>query len=198
MKKVAIIENGGANFASVMYALQRLNVRCELTQNADVIRAASHVILPGVGAAGAAMNLLKKSDLISVIKSLKQPVLGICLGMQILYDFSAEDHTDCLGIISGRVEKIIGDSDLSVPHMGWNNLRLLTKDPLLENIAANDHVYFVHSYAAPVSEATLAAVDYGSPLSAVVRQNNFCGTQFHPEKSGDIGEKILANFLKAT
>jgi glutamine amidotransferase len=193
---LAIVDNGGANLASLSFAFRRLGVRPRITGEGAQIARADRVVLPGVGAAGAAMERLTALGLISVIRSLTQPVLGVCLGMQLLFQHSEEDDTPCLGLISRVIESLRFRPGLPVPHTGWNTLRSISPDPLLQGIAEGTYVYFVHRYAAAVGEETLAASDYGQPLSAVIRVSNFWGTQFHPERSGPVGAHILRNFLK--
>lgn len=192
--KLVIIESGGANFLSVSTAFERLGVNYQLSNDPQLIKSADAVILPGVGSAGFSMQKLHKDGLFDIIKNLKQPVLGICLGMQLLYEFSEEGNVDCLGIIPGRVTKFPSTSDLIVPHMGWNNLQTKVDDPILSGIDSND-VYFVHSYYAPVTDATIASTEYGVNFTAITKHNNFYGMQFHPEKSGPIGSKLLENFI---
>ena len=191
-----IIDSGGANLASLQFALERLDARSTVTNQPNEVLNASRVILPGVGAAEDAMGRLRASGLADLLPRLQQPVLGICLGMQLLFARSEEGPTDCLGVMPETVRRLKAEPGRPVPHMGWNQLTNLRNDPLLESIPENDYVYFVHSYAAPVSEITLASTDYGSQVSAVVRRGNFWGTQFHPERSGPTGARILANFLR--
>ena len=191
-----IIDSGGANLASLQFALERLDARAIVSNDPKVVTSAPRVILPGVGSALDAMTRLRATGLHEVLPTLKQPVLGICLGMQLLFGHSEEGPTDCLGIIPDTVRRLKAEPGRPVPHMGWNQLTAMRADPLLENVAENDYVYFVHSYAAPVSDITLAATDYGSQVSAVIRRGNFWGTQFHPERSGPTGAKFLANFLR--
>jgi glutamine amidotransferase len=155
------------------------------------------VLLPGVGSAHDAMNRLRLAGLDTLIPTLKQPLLGVCLGMQLLFDHSEEGPANCLGLIPGNIGKLRSAPGLPVPHMGWNQLRQVKPDPLLDGVSALDYVYFVHSFAAPAGSATVAVTEYGTPFTAVVRRDNFCGTQFHPERSGVVGARILANFLKA-
>lgn len=193
---IAIIDSGGANIASILFALERLGVTAELTTKAKTIRAASHVILPGVGAAKAAMQRLHKYALVDVIKELKQPVLGICLGMQLFYEYSDEGDVACLGFIRHRVREIKPGPDLVVPHMGWNKLQLVSDSGLFQNIPSGSHAYFVHSYAAPLTEHSIAVTEYGQPFAAAIQINNFYATQFHPERSGKVGQQVLANFLR--
>ena len=196
MSEVVIIDSGGANLASLEFALERLGARAHVTSDAAQIAGAARVILPGVGSARDAMQRLRALDLAERLPRLEQPVLGICLGMQLLYGRSAEGDTHCLGVLPGSVERLASKPGLPVPHMGWNQLELAARDPLLEGIDTGDYVYFVHSYAAPVSQATLATSRYGVDVTAIVRRGNFWGTQFHPERSGRTGAAILANFLE--
>jgi glutamine amidotransferase len=191
-----IIDSGGANLASLQFALERLEARAIVSNDPKDVMSAPRVILPGVGSAADAMTRLRAAGLHEVLPTLKQPVLGICLGMQLLFTRSEEGPTDCLGIIPDTVRRLRPAPGRPVPHMGWNQLTAMRADPLLANVAESDYVYFVHSYAAPVSDITLAATDYGSQVSAVVRRGNFWGTQFHPERSGPTGAKFLANFLR--
>jgi glutamine amidotransferase len=190
-----IIDSGGANLASLQYALERFGVQAPVTSTPGEIENATHVILPGVGSASDAMRRLKTSGVASVLPSLEQPVLGICLGMQLLFTRSEEGETECLGVIPGSVRRLKAQPGHPVPHMGWNQLAIRQRDPLLERVPENEYVYFVHSYAASVSEDTVATANYGTDVAAVVRHGNFCGTQFHPERSGQAGARILANFL---
>jgi imidazole glycerol-phosphate synthase subunit HisH len=197
---VAVIDSGGANIASLLYALQRLGASAELTKDAARIRAASHVLLPGVGAAHDTMQRLNDSGLTTLIPMLTQPLLGICLGMQLLYSSSAEAAsgtaaTPGLAIVPGSVERMRASPQQPVPHMGWNQAELLTDDPLFAGIASGTYFYFVHSYAAPVSGDTLATCDYGGQFTAAVRRGNFRGVQFHPERSAVAGSRLLANFI---
>jgi glutamine amidotransferase len=190
-----IIDSGGANLASLQFAFERLGAKTQVTADAATIRGAPRVILPGVGSAGNAMARLRSNHVAELLPSLTQPVLGICLGMQLLFEHSEEGQTDCLGILPDSVRRLQPMSGLPVPHMGWNQLAPVRADPLLAGIGADDFVYFVHSFAAPVSDMTLASADYGITLSAVVRRDNFWGTQFHPERSARVGARVLANFL---
>jgi glutamine amidotransferase len=195
---IAIIDSGGANIASLRAALARLGADSVVTSDHDVIRRAPRVMLPGVGSAHSAMNKLRGAGLEQLIPVLKQPLLGICLGMQLLFDRSEEGPANCLGIIPGSVDKMTSVPGKPVPHMGWNQMTQVHDDPLLDGISSLDHVYFVHSFAAPTSGATVAITDYGVAFTAVTRKDNFCGTQFHPERSGVVGARILANFLKTS
>ncbi len=193
---IAIIEGCGANFASVQFALERLGKKSILTTDAKIIQAASHVILPGVGHAKYVMAELKKLALIDVIKGLTQPVLGICLGMQILHEHSEEGDVACLGIIPGVVKPLPKKTGFTLPHMGWNQLNIVDQNNrLVQGIENNNDVYFVHSYAVPVSQYTVAQTHHTSDFAAMVQHKNFYGAQFHPERSGLVGAKILENFL---
>jgi glutamine amidotransferase len=197
---VAIIDNGGANIASLRYALERLGASSHLTADPAELRAARRVILPGVGAAADAMTRLRALGLDELIPGLTQPVLGICLGMQLLFASSEESDqgtdTECLGLIAERVARFPSRHDFPVPHMGWNQLRVVVPSPLFDGVNDGDYFYFVHSYAAPVGPWTLAATDYGGEFSAAVHRGNFHGVQFHPERSAQPGARVLANFLE--
>ena len=193
---VVIADTGGANVASLRFAFERLGALTQVTADGAMIASAERVVLPGVGAAGHAMERLRAAGLINVLKTLTQPVLGICLGMQLLYQDSEEGRTKCLGVLPGSVRRIHGAPGRPVPHMGWNQLRPSCEDALLEGITDQDYAYFVHTYAVPVNDETLAETRYGDRLSAVVRKRNFCGAQFHPERSGKTGARLLENFLR--
>jgi len=193
---IVLVDAGGTNIGSVRYALERLGVDAAMSDDPARIRAASHVILPGVGAAGPGMARLRERGLVTVIRGLTQPVLGVCLGMQLLFERSEEGATQCLGVVRGQVRHFLREDGLRVPHMGWNTLEAQREDPLLDGLEATDrHAYFVHSYAAPIGPDTVASSTYGRPFSAVVRHGNFCGMQFHPERSAAVGARLLANFL---
>ena len=194
-RQIVIVASGGANIASLQFALQRLEVDSVVSADAAEIRAASHVILPGVGAAADAMSRLRKSRLDTLIPTLEQPVLGICLGMQLLYEASQEGDARCLGIIPGSASRLTEAPDRPVPHMGWNTLEIRRPCPLLAGLADGDHAYFVHSYALGLSTATIASTGYGAPFSACVQWRNFYGAQFHPERSAAVGARLLENFL---
>jgi glutamine amidotransferase len=196
MTDVAIIDNGGANIASLRIALDRLGAGAQLTTEPDALRRARRVILPGVGAAADAMERLRSLQLVELIPTLTQPVLGICLGMQLLFASSDEGDTTCLGLIDARVSRFPDRAGLPVPHMGWNQVRARWESPLLQGLADDSYMYFVHSYAAPVGPWTVATTDYGGGFSAVVRQRNFHGAQFHPERSARAGSRVLRNFLE--
>jgi len=200
MADVVVIDSGGANLASLGFALQRLGAHAEISIDPARIRAATHVLLPGVGSALDAMMRLKSAGLDTLIPQLQQPLLGICLGMQLLFDSSTEapagqPATPCLGVLPGCVTRLTPAADYPVPHMGWNQLHIRQQDPLLQGLAEDDYLYFVHSFAAPLSDATLAVTDYQREIPAVVRLRNFRGVQFHPERSAKSGARLLANFL---
>jgi len=194
--QLAIIDSGGANIASLLFAMERLRIPAVLTTDAAQLQAASHVMLPGVGAAADCMARLRKAGLIETIRQLRQPLLGICVGMQLLFESSEEGDVPCLGLLPGRVQRFANRPDLPVPHMGWNQLEFTAGAPLLQDIAHGDYVYFVHSYCVPVSELTLAATHYGEPFSAVVQHGHIYGAQFHPERSAASGAQLLQNFLR--
>ena len=193
---LAIIDSGGSNIGSVMHALKRLGAEPVFTADAATIRAADRVLLPGVGAAGAAMSRLGELGLVQCIRELQQPVLGICLGMQLLFEKSDEDDTQCLGIIPGTLQKMRPSEGIRVPHMGWNTTTAVSADALLAGLPEQPWFYFVHSYCAPIGPATLATCLHGESFAAIVRQGNFCGAQFHPERSARGGARLLANFLE--
>ena len=195
MTSLAIIDSGGANISSVSFACRRLGVDPVFTADPEVIAAADRVILPGVGAARAAMDHLHTSGLVDCIRGLTQPVLGICLGMQLLFESSTEGDATCLGLIPERLDLLAGGEGLRVPHMGWNSTTLETDDPLMAGLPESPWFYFVHSYAAPIGRFTVASCRHGQPFSAVVRHRNFCGAQFHPERSAAHGALLLRNFL---
>jgi glutamine amidotransferase len=192
---VVIIASGGANTASLQFALERLGASSLVSADAQQIRAATHVILPGVGAAPDAMTRLRRQGLDSLIPSLQQPVLGVCLGMQLLFEASDEGDADCLGIIPGRAARFTPVAGRPVPHMGWNTLAVERRSALLEGIPQGEYAYFVHSYALNLSCATIASCSYGDPFSACVQWRNFYGAQFHPERSAKVGARLLQNFL---
>ncbi len=191
-----IIDSGGANLASLEIAFERLGARTRVSADPREIARAARVVLPGVGSAAAAMRRLDAAGLAGLLPSLEQPVLGICLGMQLLFERSEEGSTECLGVLPGSVKRLEAGPGRPVPHMGWNRLTRARADPLLEGIAPGTHFYFVHGYAAPGGAATLAEVEYGTALPAVVRRGNFWGTQFHPERSAAAGARLLENFLR--
>lgn len=200
MADVVIIDSGGANLASLGFALTRQGARAEVSVDADRIRRASHVLLPGVGAAHDTMARLARHGLDKLIPTLTQPVLGICLGMQLLFEASEEaaagsSQTPTLGVVPGRVTRMAASPTRPVPHMGWNQLEPLRADPLFNGIETGAYVYFVHSFAAPVTADTLAATDYEGRFCAAVRHGNFRGVQFHPERSAGVGARLITNFI---
>ena len=195
MTAVAVIDAGGANFGSVCYALERLGVQPRIVRDADGLRDASKIILPGVGAAAQAMRLLRERGFGDVLSTLAVPLLGICLGMQLLFESSEEGDVSCLGLLPGRVRKLQAGAGLRVPHMGWNALRTERASTLLDGAEAAN-TYFVHSYAAPVTDACIASCTHGATFAAVVQQGNVVGMQFHPERSGVAGARLLSNFLQ--
>jgi len=192
---VVVVNSGGANISSVLHALRRLGVEPQFTADAAIISAADRVILPGVGAAGRAMDVLKSHGLVDVIRSLQQPVLGICLGMQLLFESSEEDNAEMLGLIPARLDRFSASEGLRVPHMGWNAIKNVCQDSLNRSLD-NMWFYFVHSFFAPVGEWTLSTSHHGRPFSAIVRHRNFYGAQFHPERSAKGGAKLLQGFLE--
>jgi glutamine amidotransferase len=192
---VAIIKYNAGNIQSVLYALQRLGTPAMVTDDHNKIKNADKVIFPGVGNASAAMASLKEKQLDELIKELTQPVLGICVGMQLMCSHSEEDDTTGLGIIDLQVKKFRSDDkNFKVPQIGWNTLENYNS-PLLDNVEENTYVYYVHSYYATIGSATSATSNYIVPYSAMIHKNNFYGVQFHTEKSAAVGEKILLNFL---
>jgi len=192
---IAVVDSGGANISSVLHALGRLGVEPDFTSDAGVISKAERVILPGVGAAGRAMEVLRSHRLTGVLRKLTQPVLGICLGMQLLFESSEEDDAALLGLIPARLAKLEGSGGLRVPHMGWNAIENRQPDVLTTPLDRR-WFYFVHSYAAPVGDWTLSTSTHGKPFSAIVRQDNFYGAQFHPERSAGAGAALLKGFLE--
>ncbi|HET6806326.1 MAG TPA: imidazole glycerol phosphate synthase subunit HisH [Frateuria sp.] len=193
--KVVLVDAGGTNIGSVRYALQRLGVEAPLTADPATIRAADKVILPGVGAAGPAMARLRALGLVDVLRGLTRPVLGVCLGMQLLCTSSEEGGVDCLGLVSAVVRRLSPAPGLRVPHMGWNRLHACGVHPLLDGLDRDAQAYFVHSYAVPLGDYTLASAEHGDAFSAVVARGNFFGMQFHPERSAAVGARLLRNFL---
>lgn len=191
---LVIIKYNAGNIQSVSFALERLGVEFSITDNAEEIQQADKVIFPGVGEASTTMSYLRAKKLDQLIVSLKQPVLGICLGMQLMCRHSEENDTDCLGIFDERVKQFIPTPDKKVPHMGWNQLAV--KSGWLDPALDQKHVYFVHSYYVPVNKLTSAVTEYTVPFSAAMHRDNFYAVQFHPEKSADAGELVLKSFLK--
>ena len=196
--KTAIIKYNAGNIQSVLNALDRLDVAADLTDDPAAIRSAERVIFPGVGEASSAMRYLRERGLDELIRSLEQPVLGICLGMQLLGSFSEENETECLGIVPAAVRKLPNLSPngerLKVPHVGWNTVEA-SDNQLFDKIPQQSFFYFVHSYAMELNDATIARTEYGIPFTSAVRWRNFYGVQFHPEKSAGVGEQLLWNFL---
>jgi imidazole glycerol-phosphate synthase subunit HisH len=190
---IAIVKYNAGNITSVKNAVERLGYSCVVTDDETILKLAEKVIFPGVGEASAAMKYLKEKGLDEVIKNLKQPVLGICLGQQLLCQFSEEGNTECLGIFETIVKKF--EPKLKVPHMGWNTIAAL-RSVLYNGISSDENFFFVHSYYAEIGKETTAVCDYIVPFSASMQKDNFYATQFHPEKSSDVGEQLLLNFLK--
>ncbi|MGL5681527.1 MAG: imidazole glycerol phosphate synthase subunit HisH [Marinifilaceae bacterium] len=194
-KNIAIINYGAGNCRSVINALQRLGHTAVVTDLPEQIKAADYVIFPGVGEARFAMNRLRAKGLDKLIPTLTQPVLGICLGMQLMCDYCEEGDTPALGIFPMRVERIVPClPQIKSPHMGWNTISFIP-NAMTTGVPADSYLYFVHSYAVPVSPYTVATTEYHAPFSAMLRRDNFWGCQFHPEKSGKVGELLLSNFL---
>ena len=194
-RDVVVIGSCGSNLASLGFALKRLGVDAPVTEDPERVRRATHVILPGVGAAAPGMARLGAAGLAEIVPTLTQPVLGICLGMQLLFAGSDEDDAKCLGVIGARVSKLPQSNDLPVPQMGWNQLEVVAETALLAGVVPGSFAYFIHSYAAPVGEFTRAVTSYGVPFSAVIERGNFFGTQFHPERSARVGAQVLENFV---
>lgn len=193
---IAIVKYNAGNIFSVYCALKRLGYEAVLTDDPEVLRKADKVVFPGVGEAGAAMEHLNANGLADVIRGLKQPVLGICIGMQLLCRHSEESNVDCLGIFDTDIVKFNpSDPELKVPQMGWNQINALKTD-LFKDVKPGSYVYYVHSYHAPICPYTIAETDYDGNYSAALHKDNFYATQFHPEKSGSVGEQILKNFLE--
>ncbi len=192
---VAVIKLGVGNTASVMFALERLGARARLTDDPDRVAEAERVIFPGVGAAGFAMRKLEERQLAATLRGFSRPLLGICLGQQVLFERSEEGDAAGLGLLGGAVAKLPASIAKPIPHMGWSELRNIREHPLLEGIASGAYAYFVHSYACPLTTATIAEAEYGAAFAAMVAHDNVYGCQFHPERSGAPGRRILENFL---
>ena len=194
-----IVDTGCANLSSVKFAVERLGYQVTITDDVDLIKQADKVIFPGVGSAKHAMANIKAKNLVSVLQGLTQPVLGFCLGMQLMTESSQETNEDadvpCLGLIPTKVEPLKAQGN-RLPHMGWNTLKSVSDHPIFSGITNGDYFYFVHSFAAPVSEYTIASCEYGSEFSAAIAKDNFIGCQFHPERSSALGSKIIQNFLE--
>jgi len=193
--EVAIVDSGGANIASLQIAFERLQTKAILTSSADVIKNAARVVLPGVGAAKDAMARLHDARLVDVIRNLKQPVLGICLGMHLLCEGSEEEDVECLGVMPGTTKKLSAQPDHPVPNMGWCSTRFATKHAAFAGINDDSYFYYLHSYALPVTRNTLATARHAEEFSAIVGHDNFVAAQFHPERSSAAGAQLLRNFL---
>ncbi|MDR7192787.1 imidazole glycerol phosphate synthase subunit HisH [Luteimonas terrae] len=192
--RVVIVDAGGANTGSVRYAFERLDIDAALVTDAASIRAADRVILPGVGTAAQVMARLQQLELVDVLRTLERPLLGICVGMQLLFESSEEGEVAGLSLLPGRVSRLRGGPGLRVPHMGWSTLRAMRPDPLIEGVDGAQ-AYFVHSFAAPVTDDCVLAGDHGQAFAAAVRRGHVAGTQFHPERSAAVGARVLRNFL---
>lgn len=192
---VIIVDNGGSNINSVRCALSRLGANSQLSHDPDIIASAPRVILPGVGAATAGMARIHRYELADCLRQLHQPVLGVCLGMHLLFEHSAEGDIPCLAVLPGRVERLPYDPAVRVPHMGWNRIQVQRDDPLLAGLDGQ-WFYFVHSYAVTHRDNTLAITEHGQPFVSVARYGNFWAAQFHPEKSATAGARLLKNFLE--
>jgi glutamine amidotransferase len=193
-QRVVLLDSGGANLRSVQAAFERLGVVAPVSDDWNAIRGATHVVLPGVGEAAAAMARLRYNGLDRLIPRLTQPLLGICIGMQLLFERSEEGDTECLGLLPGAVQRLAPSPDVRVPHMGWNRLQVASPHPLVAGLN-QQWVYFVHSYAAQVSPTILASCTHGDSFAAVVAAGQVMGAQFHPERSGVAGARLLQNFL---
>ena len=196
---IAIIDTGCANIFSVQAALDRLGADHILAPAPGEAREATHLVLPGVGTARAAMRALESRGWVTALRGERRPLLGICLGMQLLFEHSEEGDVDGLGLISGMVRRIEPSDDLVWPHMGWNQLQLIKPgNPLFDEVADGSHAYFVHGFAVPVGDTTIATTRYGDDFSAIVQQGNIVGCQFHPERSSDLGSIMLSNFMEVS
>ncbi|GLP96516.1 imidazole glycerol phosphate synthase subunit HisH [Paraferrimonas sedimenticola] len=191
---ILIVDTGCANLASVRYAFERLDQQVVLSRDPEVINRAKRVVLPGVGSAKAAMSQIQARELEECLQNLTQPTLGICLGMQLMSDYSEESNVDCLGVIPTRIEPF-APSGLPLPHMGWNRLSEM-QHPIFTDVADGAYVYFVHGFIAPVGENTVAQSDYGLNFSAAIAKDNYIGLQFHPERSAEVGAQMLKNFIR--
>lgn len=200
-QKVVIIDTGCANVSSVKFAIQRLGYEVAISKDPEVVLAADKLFLPGVGTASEAMKNLEERNLIELVKKVEKPLLGICLGMQLLGKSSqekgqkADEQVDCLGLCDGDV-RLLETGDLPLPHMGWNTVSAQPGNPLFKGIEEGEYFYFVHSFAMPVGNYTIAQCDYGKPFSAAVQSGNYYGVQFHPERSSKAGSKLIQNFLE--
>lgn len=195
MQKIIIIDTGCANLSSVKFAIERLGYQAEISRDLEKLEQADKLLLPGVGTANAAMENLQQRNLIATIKQLTQPVLGICLGMQLMTQFSQEGNLSTLGLIDGQTEKL-PEAGLPLPHMGWNQVNFVDDHPLFADIPNGSYFYFVHSFAVLPNQHTIATCDYGVSFSAALNNGNFYGVQFHPERSGKVGAQLLRNFIE--
>lgn len=196
MSRVGLVDAGGANLGSVRYALERLQVEVQLVREASDLAGLERVMLPGVGAAAEGMRRLHAQGLVQPLRELQVPLMGICLGMQLLFERSEEGGVECLGLLPGIVRRLHPGVGVRVPHMGWNKLLALRESPLLDGVPVGSSAYFVHSFAAPVTSDTVAACHHGGLFTAVVQRGRLCGAQFHPERSAGPGARILQNFLE--
>jgi imidazole glycerol-phosphate synthase subunit HisH len=192
---VVLVDSGGSNLASVQAAFARLGINAPVVSDWDLIQAATHVVLPGVGAATPAMAKLHAAGLVEKLSKLKQPVLGVCVGMQLLFASSEESNEPCLNLIAAPVQRLPAMPGLRIPHMGWNRLDVNAEHPLCDKLDGQ-FAYFVHSFAAPIGAYTLASCQHGAAFSAIVARANFMGAQFHPERSQQVGHQLLKNFLE--
>ncbi|WP_295894202.1 imidazole glycerol phosphate synthase subunit HisH [uncultured Vibrio sp.] len=200
-QKVVIIDTGCANVSSVKFAIERLGYTVTISKQPDVVLGADKLFLPGVGTASEAMKNLKERELIDLVKKVDKPLLGICLGMQLLGKASqekgqkADDIVECLGLCEGEVKRM-ETGELPLPHMGWNTVEAASGHPLFKDIEMNEYFYFVHSFAMPVGDYTIGQCDYGKPFTAALQSDNYYGVQFHPERSSKAGSKLIQNFLE--
>lgn len=200
-QNVVIIDTGCANVSSVKFAIERLGYTVSISKDPEVVLAADKLFLPGVGTASEAMKNLEERDLIGLVKQVEKPLLGICLGMQLLGKLSQEkgskanELVDCLGLCEGEV-KLLQTGDLPLPHMGWNTAKAKPEHPLFKGIEEGEYFYFVHSFGMPVGDYTIAECDYGNSFSAAIQSGNYYGVQFHPERSSKAGSKLIQNFLE--
>ncbi len=196
MSAVGLVDAGGANLGSVRYALERMGVDVRMVRAPGELEGVQRVILPGVGAAAEGMRRLHAQGLVQPLRELQVPLMGICLGMQLLFERSEEGEVECLGLLPGVVRRMHPAVGVRVPHMGWNKLLALRESPLLDGVPPGASAYFVHSYAAPVTPDTVAACHHGGLFTAVVQRGRLCGAQFHPERSAGPGARILRNFIE--